>query len=125
MLVNGMKKGDKLYHVVVQLIAADGACAIGIMNRDSGTTEEKLEVFTSVGKQVVYNVSDVVICEDKHEKKLGLNEWAPTLFKRGFEQIVDDFLLALASGTEPKIKKQEISHTHKVCEEIVEELNRL
>ncbi len=125
MLVNGMKRGDKLYQVVVQLIAADGATAIGIMNRDSGTTEEKLEVFTSVGKQVVYNVSEVVICEDKHEKKLGLNEWAPTLFKRGFEQIVDDFLLALASGNEPKIKKQEILRTHKVCEEIVEELNKL
>ena len=125
MLVNGMKKGDKLYHVVLQLLAADGATAIGIMNRDSGATEERLEVFTPKGKQVVYNVSEVVLHEDKHEKKLGSSEWAPTLFKRGFEQIVDDFLQALVTGKEPAIKKQDILHTHKVCEEVVAELSRL
>jgi virulence factor len=125
MLVNGMKRGERLYHVVVQLIASDGATAIGIMNRDSGTTEEKLEVFGPMGKQVVYNVSEVVLHEDKHEKKLGINDWAPTLFKRGFEQIVDDFLLALTSGKEPEIKKQDILHTHKICEEVVLELNKL
>lgn len=125
MLVSGMKKDGQLYHVILQLLAADGATAIGIMNRDSGTTEEKLEVFTPEKKQIVCNVSDVVVCEDKHEKKLGSNEWAPTLFKRGFEQIVDDFLQALATGKEPAIKKQDILHTHKVCEDVVAELNRL
>jgi len=123
MLVNGMKKGDQLHHVILQLLAADGTTAVGIMNRDSGTTEERLEVFTPKGKQVVYNVSEVVMHEDSHEKKLGSNDWAPTLFKRGFEQIVDDFLLALVSGKEPQIKKQDILHTHKVCEEVVRELN--
>jgi len=123
MLVNGMKKRDQLYHVVLQLLAADGTTALGIMNRDSGTTEERLEVFTPKGKQVVYNVSEVVMHEDSHEKKLGSNDWAPTLFRRGFEQIVDDFLLALVSDKEPQIKKQDILHTHKVCEEVVRELN--
>lgn len=125
MLVSGLKKDGQLYHVVMQLLAADGATAIGIMNRDSGTTEEKLEVFTPERKQIVYNVSDVVVCEDRHERKLANNEWAPTLFKRGFEQIVDDFLLALLSGKEPQIKKLDILRTHKVCEEVVCELNNL
>jgi virulence factor len=125
MQVSGMKKQGQLYHVVLQLLAADGATAIGIMNRDSSTTEEKLEVFTPERKLMVYNVSDVVVYEDKHEKKLGSNEWAPTLYKRGFEQIVDDFILALAFGKEPAIKRQDILRTHKVCEEVVEELSRL
>jgi virulence factor len=125
MLVNGMKKEGLLYHVVVQFIAADGATAIGIMNRDAGTTEETLEVFTPTGKQVVYNVTEAIMYEDKHEKKLRSNEWAPTLFTRGFEQIVDDFLLAIISGKEPQIKKRDILHTHKVCEEVVRELNNL
>lgn len=125
MLVHGMKKDDQLYHVTLQLIAADGATAIGIMNRDCGTTEEKLEVFSPSGKQVVYNVSEVVLCEDKHEKKLGVNDWAPTLFRRGFEQIIEDFLNALTGDKETQIKKQDILQTHRLCEEIVQELNRL
>jgi virulence factor len=37
-LVRGMKSNGLLIHVVVQLIAENGSTAIGIMNRDSGTT---------------------------------------------------------------------------------------
>ena len=98
LIVTGRKKDKLLYHVVVQFIAANGATAIGIMNRDSGTVEEKLEVFTSGEKRVVYNVSDTFIHQDKNETKLGAGDWDPTLHKRGFEQIVEDFLVCVESG---------------------------
>ena len=51
LIVNGKKKDNLLYHVVVQFIFAEGRTAIGIMNRDSGTNEEKVEVFTPEEKQ--------------------------------------------------------------------------
>ena len=123
LIVTGKKKDNILFHVVVQFVSADGATAIGIMNRDSGTLEEKLEVFTSGEKGVVYNVSDVVIQQDKNETKLGVNDWDTTLYKRGFEQIVEDFLQSLDSGIAPKISKPHALLSHKICEEVVQKLN--
>ena len=103
LIVNGKKKDSLLHHVVVQFISPDGATAIGIMNRDSGTIEEKLEVFTSHEKRVVYNVSEVVIHQEKNETKLGAGDWDPMLHRRGFEQIIEDFLQSVKSGTPSKI----------------------
>ena len=95
LVVTGKKRETRLYHVVVQFTAANGAIALGIMNRDGGTIEEKVEVFSSGEKRVVHNFSDVVIHENKNETRLGSGDWETTLHKRGFEQIVETFLQAL------------------------------
>jgi virulence factor len=123
LIVNGKKKDNLLYHVVVQFIFAAGRTAIGIMNRDSGTNEEKLEVFTPDEKRIVYNVTNTFILKDKNEMKLGVNDWESTLNKRGFEGMVSEFLRVVESG---KVKYNE-NHllTHKVCEEIVDKLEHL
>ena len=109
--------------MVVQFIAAHGATAIGIMNRDSGTVEEKLEMFTSGEKRVVYNVSDTFIHQDKNETKLGAGDWDPTLHKRGFEQIVEEFLLSVESGNAPPNSLTLLSH--KMAEKVVQHLENL
>ena len=120
--VSGRKKGNMLYHVVVQLTSTAGVSAIGIMNRDSGTTEEILEVFSPEAKMVAYNVSDVFIHKNKQTIKAGTDDWTSTLHKRGFEQIVDDFLNAVESGRAPQISLHDQLRTHKICEEVVEKL---
>jgi virulence factor len=120
--VSGRKKGNMLYHVVVQLTSTAGGSAIGIMNRDSGTTEEILEVFSPEAKMVAYNVSDVFIHKNKQIIKTCTDDWTSTLHKRGFEQIVDDFLSAIESGRAPQISLHDQLRTHKICEEVVEKL---
>ena len=124
-IINGRKEGDVLYHVVVQLISSHGATAIGIMNRDSGTVEEKLEVFTSSEKRVVYNVTDTYVHQDKNETNLGVSDWESTLHKRGFEQIIDEFLDALRSGASFRQSIPDILLTHQLCEKVVTELSSL
>lgn len=120
LIVTGKKQDGLLHHVVIQLVSATGATAIGIMNRDSGTVEEKLEVFTSGEKRVVYNVSDTVIHQERNETRQGTGDWDRLLYKRGFEQIVEEFLRSVQTDT-----LLENSHTllsHKVCEEVVQQL---
>jgi len=51
LLVNGIKKGEMLHQLVIQFVSKTGVIAIGIMNRDTATTEEKLEVMTATHKQ--------------------------------------------------------------------------
>ena len=122
LVVTGKKKEARLYQVVVQFTSPDGDTAIGIMNRDSGTVEERLEVFTSGEKRVVYNFSDVVVYQDKNETRLRSNDWETTLHRRGFEQIVETFLQALALNS-PSLEYRGALLTHKICEQVVEKLN--
>ena len=123
--VSGKKKANMLYHAVIQLTSASGATAIGIMNRDSGTTEEILEVFSAEAKMVAYNVTDVYVHKNKQIIKTAADDWTSTLHKRGFEQIIDDFLTAVQSGRYPQITIQEHLRTHQVCEEVVEKLKMI
>lgn len=123
LLVNGMKRGDLLHHLTIQLIAPTGQTAIGIMNRDSGATEEKLEIMCETEKRVVFNVSEMEIQKDKTTLKVTESDWQSNLFKRGFDQMIDDFLEAVRNKTTPAITAQDALLTHQLCETIVERLS--
>jgi virulence factor len=116
--VNGKLEDKLLYHVVIQLISKNGT-ALGIMNRDSGTTEEKLEVMNTHEKRVVYDVSDLHIHLDKNETRVKSSDWEPTLRKRGFDQMVTDFIKAVRGQSKPLISIQDSLATHEMCEKIV------
>ena len=122
LLVNGMKKGELLHHLTIQFIAPNGQTAIGIMNRDSGATEEKLEVMSVNEKRVVYNVSELNVLNDKNTLKVAESDWQSNLFKRGFDQMIDDFLNAVRTNTIPSISADDALLTHQLCETIVEKL---
>lgn len=118
--VTGRKSEGLLYHVVVQLHAANGTTAIGIMNRDSGTVQESLEVFTSSEKWVVNNLIDTTVLKDSHALHHRVGDWESTLSKRGFEQITAYFLQAAASGQWPAKMQTDLLLTHRICENIVD-----
>jgi virulence factor len=122
LLVNGMKKGELLHHLTIQFIAPNGQTAIGLMNRDSGATEEKLEVMSINEKRVVYNVSELNVLNDKNTLKVAESDWQSNLFKRGFDQMIDDFLNAVRTNTIPSISADDALLTHQLCETIVEKL---
>ena len=121
-LVRGMKRDGLLIHALVQLIAENGSTAIGIMNRDSGTLEEKVEIFSTVEKKTVVNMTNLSIMRQKTEISSGINDWESTLSKRGFESIIQDFLQALENGTKPQLSMQDALLTHEMCENVVNQL---
>ena len=121
-LIRGMKRDGLLIHAVVQLIAENGSTAIGIMNRDSGTLEEKVEIFSTVEKKTVVNMTNLSTMRQKTEISSGINDWESTLSKRGFESIIQDFLQALENGTKPQFSMQDALLTHEMCENVVSQL---
>ena len=120
--VIGKKTDTHLHHVVVQFNSTDGTVAVGIMNRDCGTVEEKLEVYTPEEKWVVNDVSETVILRDKNANRLGINDWESTLHKRGFEQITEAFLQGVTKGESSLQLHKDILFTHHLCERVVEAL---
>jgi len=123
LIVRGRMEGDILYHVVVQFISS-GAAAIGIMNRDNGTNEEIAEVMGPVEKRTVYNVSKLVISKDMEMTEVRGSDWEPTLFKRGFEQMVSDFADAVRTNGKPKFSALDALATHEICEKIILSLEK-
>lgn len=118
--IKSRKSADKLSHLVISFTDAKGLTAIGIMNRDNGITEERLEVFSPTEKRLVVNLAETTIFKDKSEIKLVSDPWQPMLRQRGFESIVDDFIESVRS--ENAAVSTDLLATHKVCETIVERL---
>ncbi|XJZ26998.1 Gfo/Idh/MocA family protein [Bacillota bacterium Lsc_1132] len=120
-LVRGTKTGELLSHVIVQFIS-NQATAIGIMNRESGTTEEKAEVMSPIEKRTAYNLANLVISKDQSETEIRFGDWQTTLFKRGFEAMVMDFIDAINKNANPAITARDALETHRLCEEIARQL---
>jgi virulence factor len=118
-----MKNAGLLYHVVIQMIADNGAIAMGIMNRDSGLVEERIEVFSSNEKRTVLNLSSLSVHINRDETSKIMGDWDSMLYKRGFEQIIADFLNAVKTSEKPEFTVEDSLRTHQLCEEIVKELS--
>jgi virulence factor len=120
-IVNGRVDNGMLYHVVVQFICKD-MTGIAIMNRDSGAVEERLEVMGTNEKRVVHDLDKLAIYRDQKEIAHSFNNWDSTLFKRGFEQIVEEFISAVGNGGFPSVTARDSLQTHEICELVVQQL---
>ncbi|MEH7611336.1 Gfo/Idh/MocA family protein [Gottfriedia acidiceleris] len=117
--VNFLKKDNMLDHLIIQLIG-EGCTAIGIMNRNNGVTEEIIEYMTPQNK---YVVSSLVETTHYHNKEINITkfgDWEPTLYKRGFYQIVDHFLDCIEQNKTPNPSISDSLITHEICERIVQ-----
>jgi virulence factor len=117
--VQHLKKGELNYNVIIQLIG-DECTAIGMMNRNNGITEEIIEYMTAGHKYVVDNMVETKHLHDKTISLSKFGEWDPTLYRRGFYQIVDHFIDCVRNHKilQPSIEDSLI--THEICERIVE-----
>ncbi|MBK1810946.1 Gfo/Idh/MocA family oxidoreductase [Clostridium sp. YIM B02505] len=122
--VNGLIKNDKLYNVVTKL-SNKNTTSIAIMNRDSGISEELVE-YMCPGKKIV--VKDMAISSNScnnEESLRKLGDWDTTLYRKGFYQIINHFIDCIKDGKETNISLEDALLTHKICEDIIEELIKL
>lgn len=124
MSISGIKKNGLLYSVIVQLFSNEKT-GIAIMNRDSGVSEERLEIMCPTEKRTVKNLSEWTMAQDKAETKHSFNDWDTTLFKRGFESIILDFIESVKKGSVPSIAARDAQRTHEICEEIIQHIEQL
>ncbi|MNS71673.1 putative oxidoreductase YceM [compost metagenome] len=111
----------KLYHVMLQLDGQGFSC-IGIMNRDNGSNEEILEVMNPGNKWWVKNLNSTIHYSNGEEKHSHFKDWDPNLYRRGFEQIIEEFLTAVKEQRNPSPSARDALVTHELCEELVRQL---
>ncbi|WP_318502865.1 Gfo/Idh/MocA family oxidoreductase [Bacillus sp. T3] len=112
------KSGEKLNQLVIQLIG-EGCLAIGIMNRNSGVTEETIEYHTGLDKYVVNSLVETTHYHNKKTSITKFGDWEPTLYKRGFYQITDYFIDCVQNNKMPSPSMEDSLITHEICERIV------
>ncbi|WP_064092062.1 Gfo/Idh/MocA family protein [Rossellomorea aquimaris] len=121
--VEYLKNGEMLDHLVIQLIG-DGCTAMGIMNRNGGVTEEIIEYMTGHHKYVVNSLVETTHYHGKETSITKFGDWEPTLYKRGFYQIVDTFLDCVKQNKMPDPSIDDSLTTHEICERIVNYIER-
>lgn len=116
--VEYLKNGEMLDHLVIQLLG-EGCTAIGIMNRNGGVTEEIIEYMTGHHKYVVNSLVETTHYHNKEIKLSKFGDWEPTLYKRGFYQIIDHFIDSVKNNKQPDPSIHDSMRTHEICEKIV------
>ena len=116
--VEYLKNGEMLDHLVITLLG-DGCTAIGVMNRNGGVTEEIIEYMTGHDKYVVNSLVETTHYHNKDINISKFGDWEPTLYKRGFYQIVDHFIDCVQHHRIPDPSMDDSLITHEICERIV------
>ncbi|WP_391560814.1 Gfo/Idh/MocA family protein [Robertmurraya sp.] len=120
--VEYVKNGDMLDQLVIQLIG-DGCIAIGIMNRNGGVTEEVIEYMSGHQKFVVNSLVETTRYHDKEISITKFGDWEPTLYKRGFYQLMDHFIECVQTNSIPDPSIDDSLTTHEICERIVKHID--
>ena len=119
--VSASQRDNKLYNIVLQLFS-DTCTATGIMNRDSGVSEEIVEYMVPGKKIIVKDLVSTVCLAENSENLLKFKDWDTTLYKRGFYSIIEHFLNCVENNLKPNPSIQDSLLTHKICESIVKDL---
>lgn len=118
---DGHVRDGKLHHVLVQLSGA-GFQLVGSMNRDSGANEEVLEVMSPNNKWTVRNLVETSHWHSGTECVRRFDDWESVLHRRGFPQIISQFLDHVTAGVAGSTLAQDALQTHAFCEQIVSAL---
>lgn len=117
--VTGQIAEGRLRHVMLRL-SGGGQDALGIMNRESGASEEVLEVSGAGRKRRVIDLSDVVD-QARSEQLARRGNWTSVGRQRGFEGLCETFLNAVREGR--RLSALDALETHRLCERVVRELS--
>lgn len=109
---------ESLENVVVTL-KTKNTTAIGIMNRVSGITEENIDYMVKGKKYIVEELVDLLELTTESKSKITFGPWETTLEKRGFYNIIDEFITSIREGREPNPSLEDSKITHEICEKIV------
>ena len=122
--VNGLKKDGLIYNVVVTMISKNTTC-IAMMNRDSGANEEELEYTSSGKKVIVRNLMDSKLLINNVEENKSFKDWDTILYRRGFENIINEFINSVKLGVQASPTIEDALKTHKICDEILKKIDEI
>lgn len=121
--VHSQFQGDLLAAVRVQW-QNQGTLLVGGMNRVSGLVEERLEFFANGDKWQLDGLTRGHHYRQGAADSLGFSDWHSTLYKRGFEDMLQEWVDVVACGGSDHNRQRDIHATHLLCEQVVSQIER-
>ncbi|MCR8842193.1 Gfo/Idh/MocA family oxidoreductase [Paenibacillus sp. SC116] len=114
---------EDLLHYVILNVASESTTAIGMMHRQTGVTEERLEIMGNQKKFVINNMVHTTAFVNQTEQHQPFGDWTTTLYRRGFVDMIDHFITCVRNGQEFETSGERSLRTHELCEKIVLDLS--
>lgn len=111
------REGDLLASVYVQW-QLGASLFVAAMNRQNGRNEEQLRYVAHNEHWEINNLASGIHYRQGKGEVLEFGDWEPTLAKRGFVQMVANFLKVVEIGQTDQ-EYDDILTTHKFCEDVV------
>jgi virulence factor len=116
--VHASTQDDLIYSLHCNF-AVEGTLFEGSMNRISGHTEERIEVFLNDEKYQIESLTKGEHYKSGKLTPLGFNDWQSQLYTRGFVDMIDDWLSDIKRGLSNNSRLRDIQTSHNLCEHIV------
>lgn len=91
----------------------------GAMNRLSGITEERLEIFLENEKVQIDSLTRGQHYQAGAVTPLGFNDWQSNLYQRGFDDMIEDWLNDVKDNKANIKRLESILASHHLCEKLV------
>lgn len=95
----------------------------GSMNRLSGVTEERIEVYSVNEKIQINSLTSGQHYRSGKYTPLSFNDWQSNLYQRGFNDMIEDWLTEVKSKKVNLAKLQAILNSHRLCETLIEKIS--
>ncbi|UTF60079.1 Gfo/Idh/MocA family protein [Gilvimarinus sp. DA14] len=99
-----------------------GAVFTAAMNRLCGRTFERLDYSGENQSWHIENLRQGIHCLGGKSHELNFGDWQDTLFKRGFVDMLEAFLLQVREGAANQDYLQGVLDSHRMCEQVLRAL---
>ncbi|WP_323678927.1 Gfo/Idh/MocA family protein [Exiguobacterium indicum] len=119
--VKSKQDASGLHHVTIQFVS-NGITAIGVMNRNNGITEERVEMMGPEEKRIATDVTTLDQLTKQGTLRYPLDNWEATLKRRGFVDMLDAFLRTVKGETSESVVASDSLATHELCQQVYEQV---
>lgn len=110
---------DNLLKRAMLHVETETTTAIASMNLYAGANTETYQLTSSEGTLIVENLTDLTIKNQQGSQQKNYGDWATTLEKRGFQQMVEEFIKAVQTKDGSHLKQEKVFTSHELCTQML------
>lgn len=113
------EENGQMVYAQMQLSTATSECLLS-MDLMSGGKMERYQVSSPKQTMILDQLTDLTIKRGQKEEVQRFGDWTTTLEKRGFEQLVLQFIAAL-KGKDVDLRQVDVLLSHELCEQMLQQ----
>ncbi|MGX7265206.1 Gfo/Idh/MocA family protein [Enterococcus crotali] len=100
-------------------VETETTTAIASMNLYSGANTETYQLTSPKGTFELENLTDLTIKNQLGTQQKNFGDWSTTLEKRGFQQMVEEFIKAAQTNDGTHLKQEKVFTSHELCAQML------